>query len=819
MALHVALTHRTEYTYDRLTGLAPQIVRLRPAPHSRTPILSYSLNITPKDHFINWQQDPFGNYLARLVFPEKAREFKVEVDLVADMATINPFDFFIDEYAQAFPFKYEPELKEELTPYLKASEPGPLLKNYLSKLKIDAKTTIDFIWALNGQLQHDVKYLIRMEPGVQTPEETLRNKSGSCCDSGWLLVHILRNFGLAARFVSGYLIQLKADMKSLDGPSGTEQDFTDLHAWAEVYVPGAGWIGLDPTSGLFAGEGHIPLAATPSPQSAAPISGEHEEAEVDFSFSMKVTRILESPRVTLPYNEEQWSAIAKAGHEVDRRLQSGDVRLSMGGEPTFVSIDDVDGAEWNTDAVGPTKRLYAENLIRRLRDKFAPGGLLHYGQGKWYPGEQLPRWSFAVYWRGDGQPLWENEQHIDSEIPSKPVTQADAGIFAATLAEQLGLPADAAMPAYEDPAHFLLVEQRLPLNLDPADNKLEDPQERARIIRVFERGLDKPSGYVMPIQVWHSQASGRSWVTERWKLRRERLFLLPGDLPIGFRLPLGSLPYFGAANASHVIPIDPFAAHAALPSRDVLLRDRRQSVTLLEPPVYTAAPTEVFGSVRTAMAIEPRDGHMCLFMPPLTDAEDYAALAAAIEETTKITGQPVHIEGYHPPSDRRLNVIKVTPDPGVIEVNIHPATNWDEAVTITETLYEEARQARLGTEKFMVDGRHTGTGGGNHIVLGASIPADSPFLRRPDLLRSIIAYWQNHPSMSYLFSGLFIGPTSQAPRIDEARNDSLYEMEIAFKQVPDPSEGWVPSWLVDRVFRNLLIELERQHASLGDLHR
>ncbi len=546
MALHVALTHRTEYVYDRLTALGPQIVRLRPAPHSRTPILSYSLNITPKDHFINWQQDPFGNYLARLVFPEETREFKVVVDLVADMATINPFDFFIDEYARDFPFKYEPELKEELTPYLKASEPGPLLKDYLSKLSIDAKTTIDFIWALNGQLQHDVKYLIRMEPGVQTPDETLHKKSGSCRDLGWLLVNILRNFGLAARFVSGYLIQLKADVKSLDGPSGTDHDFTDLHAWAEVYVPGAGWIGLDPTSGLFAGEGHIPLAATPSPQSAAPITGMHEEAEVQFSHFMQVTRILESPRVTLPYTDEQWAAIAKAGHEVDRRLKAGDVRLSMGGEPTFVSIDDVDGAEWNTDAVGPTKRLYAENLIRRLRDKFAPGGLLHYGQGKWYPGEQLPRWSFAVYWRADGQPLWENEQHIDSEIPSRTVTQAEAGIFAATLAGQLGLPADAAMPAYEDPAHFLLVEQRLPINVDPADNKLEDPQERARIVRVFERGLDKPSGYVMPIQVWHSQARGRSWVTERWALRRERLFLLPGDSPVGFRLPLGSLPYHGA---------------------------------------------------------------------------------------------------------------------------------------------------------------------------------------------------------------------------------------------------------------------------------
>jgi uncharacterized protein (DUF2126 family)/transglutaminase-like putative cysteine protease len=813
MALHVALNHRTQYIYDRLTGLGPQVVRLRPAPHSRTPILSYSLNITPKDHFINWQQDPFGNYLARLVFLEPTREFKVEVDLVADMATINPFDFFVDEYAQVFPFPYEEGLKEELTPYLKASEPGPLLKDYLAGLKLEFKTSLDFIWEVNKHLQQDIKYLIRLEPGVQTPEETLQKRSGSCRDSGWLLVHILRNFGLAARFVSGYLIQLKADVKSLDGPSGTEQDFTDLHAWAEVYLPGAGWIGLDPTSGLFAGEGHIPLAATPSPQSAAPISGMHEEAEVEFSHHMHVTRILESPRVTLPYTEEQWGAIAKAGHEVDRRLQEGDVRLSMGGEPTFVSIDDVDGAEWNTDAVGPYKRRYAENLIRRLRDRFAPGGLLHYGQGKWYPGEQLPRWSFSVYWRKDGQPLWENDALVDKEVPVKPATDVEAGQFASTLAQQLGLPADAPMPAYEDPAHFMLIEQKLPLNLDPATNQLEDPQERARVIRVFERGLDKPAGYVMPVQVWHSQELGRRWVTERWALRRNKLFLIPGDSPVGFRLPLGSLSYITPTNFPNVWPIDPFQARRAMPARDRLLRERRESVTLLPPVTAPLFPNEVFGSVRTALAIEPRDGHLCVFMPPLYDAEDYAALAAAVEEAAKITGQPIHIEGYQPPNDWRFNLIKVTPDPGVIEVNIQPATTWDEAVNITETLYEEARLARLGTEKFMIDGRHSGTGGGNHIVLGAPTPADSPFLRRPDLLRSIIAYWQNHPSMSYLFSGLFIGPTSQAPRIDEARNDSLYEMEIAFSQIPEKDYGWIPSWLVDRVFRNLLID------SSGNTHR
>ncbi|MGB0084080.1 MAG: transglutaminase family protein [Rhodomicrobiaceae bacterium] len=813
MTLHVALMHRTEYHYDRLTALGPQIIRLRPAPHCRTPILSYSLSLTPKQHFLNWQQDPFGNYLARFVPLEKTREFTVTVDLVADMAVINPFDFFVDDYAKVFPFAYEPELKKELAPYLEPVQIGPRFKDYFAGLETKADTTIDFLVLLNRQVQRDIKYLIRMEPGVQTPDETLERQAGSCRDSGWMLVQILRSFGLAARFVSGYLIQLMPDVKPLDGPEGPPADFTDLHAWAEVYLPGAGWIGLDPTSGLLAGEGHIPLAATPSPISAAPITGGHEEAEVEFSFDMKVTRIAETPRVTKPYSDEQWAAITAAGYEVDRRLSAGDVRLSMGGEPTFVSVDDMDGVEWNTAAVGPNKRRYGENLVRRLRDRFAPGGLLHYGQGKWYPGEQLPRWAFAVYWRADGEPLWQNESLIDDEVSEKAPTIEDADRFTKALSSKLGLPQDTPIPAYEDPAHFLLIEQKLPINLDAKTNKLDNPAERARVVRVFERGIAEPTSYVMPIQVWQSQERGRRWVTERWAFRRKKLFLIPGDSPAGFRLPIGGLPYIAPINYPHIIPSDPMAQQLApLPRRETLLQNRR-AVTLEVPPATPDAPQEVVGSIRTALTVEPRDGHLNVFLPPVGDAVDYAALVAAVEDAAAETALRVHLEGYTPPHDSRINVIKVTPDPGVIEVNIHPARNWDEAVHITTNLYEEAHLTRLGTEKFMIDGRHSGTGGGNHIVLGAITPADSPFVRRPDLLGSLITYWQHHPSLSYLFSGLFIGPTSQAPRIDEARHEQLYEMEIALAQVPDPTSGHIPPWLVDRLFRNLLVDVT------GNTHR
>jgi len=812
MALHVALTHKTAYRYDRHIGMGPQIIRLRPAPHARTPILSYSLTLEPKEHFINWQQDPFGNYLARVVIPNDTDRFVVTVDLVADMAVINPFDFFVDESAIEFPFDYDDQTRKELQPYLEPDPVGPLLGRYLASIDRKSKSTVDFLCDVNRALQQKVSYLIRMEPGVQETEVTLENASGSCRDSAWLLVQIMRNMGLAARFVSGYLIQLTPDVKALDGPVGAAADFTDLHAWAEVYVPGAGWVGLDPTSGLLTGEGHIPLAATPHPVSAAPITGAHGKAEVDFAFHMDVTRVLETPRVTKPYSDAQWAEILASGHAVDARLKAGDVRLTMGGEPTFVAVEDRDAAEWNTAAVGPTKRAFADDLIRRLQKRFAPGGLLHHGQGKWYPGEQLPRWAFALYWRNDGQPLWENPKLVAPEVVQKPATIEQTNAFMQALCDNLGLPAQSAMPAYEDAAHFMLVEQKLPINVTADDSKLDDPAERQRLMKVFDRGLSAPAGYVLPIQVWHTQDRGRRWVTERWALRRDKLFLIPGDSPVGFRLPLAATEHLPAVNYPHVRPRDPFASAPPLPERRILMQ-RRRTVTLEPPSAPERSAVEIAGSVRTALTAEPRNGQVCVFLPPLYDAEDYAALIAAVEAAAQSSGVGVHVEGYTPPDDPRLSVIKVTPDPGVIEVNIQPAKSWDEAVAITEGLYEEAHYARLATEKFMLDGRHTGTGGGNHIVLGGATPADSPFLRRPDLLASLVAYWQNHPSLSYLFSGLFIGPTSQAPRVDEARHESLYELEIALAQIPVPGTGYVPPWLVDRIFRNLLVDVT------GNTHR
>ena len=826
MSIRVALHHSTVYKFDRPVFFGPHIVRLRPAPHCRTPITAYSLKVTPSEHFINWQQDPFGNYQARLVFPKPAYELKVEVDLVAEMTTINPFDFFIDEEAQNYPFTYEKSLKAELGIYLETKAWGPkflqLVEHAKKEIAKPERRCIDVLVEVNRLVQTSLKYDIRMEPGVFSPEESLTREHGSCRDFSWLMVQLLRQLGFATRFVSGYSIQLKADKKPLQGPVGVLEDCTDLHAWAEVFMPGAGWIGLDATSGLMATEGHIPLACTAEPSTAAPVFGsfgwdrEHEDDKLneEFKFTMRVDRLEDRPRSTKPYTEEQWAAIVSAGDAVEKALKAADVRLTMGGEPTFVSIDDMEGAEWNTAAVGPAKEKLSDELTRRLQKRFAEGSFLHHGQGKWYPGEPLPRWAYSIYYRKDGEPVWTNPALLaDSKVPGK-YGPEEAKLFVDELAQRLALPKGFAIPGYEDTWYYLWRERKLPSNVDPLESKLEDEQERERLRAVFEQGLQKVVGYALPLRPVYETDTRFRWVTGKWFLRSERMQLLPGDSPMGFRLPLDSLPWSKPGDKLVHYEQDPTERRNALPTRTTWVRQARDTksqerIPTQVPPARNESATNL---TRTALCIEPRGGTLHVFMPPATCLEEYLDLVTNVEEAARVLGMKVRLEGYHPPSDHRLGKISVTPDPGVIEVNIHPANNWREVVDNTVALYEEAHETRLGTEKFMLDGRHTGTGGGNHLVLGGATPTDSPFLRRPDLLRSFISYWVNHPSLSYLFSGLFVGPTSQAPRIDEARHDTLDEIEVAFAQL-DQWASNPPPWLVDRLFRNILTDVT------GNTHR
>ena len=801
VTIRVALQHRTTYTFDEPVKVFPHTVRLRPAAHSRTPVTSYSLTVEPADHFINWQQDPFGNWLARLVFPNPAEELSITVDLVADMTVINPFDFFVEDYASRFPFAYPDDLAASLAPYRSDVE-SALVDGWIERnisIPEDGTPIVDFLVDLNRRIRDDVDYTVRMEAGVQTPDETITRALGSCRDSAWLLVAVLRRLGLAARFVSGYLVQLTSDVESLDGPSGPAEDFTDLHAWAEVFVPGAGWVGLDGTSGLFAGEGHIPLSCTPSPSAAAPISGATAPVGVSFSFSNEVTRVHEDPRVTKPYSDSEWERVDALGVHLDGILAEADVRLTMGGEPTFVSLDDATTPQWNGAADGPEKRQLAQDLADRLRTRLSPLGLVHHGQGKWYPGEPLPRWQIALTWRTDGEPIWRDQTLLASPWnepvvePGSAEATATVAALAAEIAKGMGVDPSFVIAAYEDALAEALREAMAPQGERPGIDPEERPADAAARANLVEQ-LDEPGDARAQVVPLFRVPDEDAWGTAMWRPRRRELYLVAGDSPAGYRLPLSSIAWSEPPSEEERDLTHGFEPLASTP-------DAPQPAQVLD----------IEDAPRHALVVEEREGRYFVFLPPLTALEHALELISAIENAAAATGAPVVIEGYPLPTDERVQTMSVTPDPGVIEVNTPPTSDWPSLRDLTFGLYEDARLSRLITEKFDLDGTHTGTGGGNHFTLGGVTPADSPLLRRPDLLRSLITYWQHHPALSYVFSGRFIGPTSQAPRVDEGRAETLYELEIAFAEL----ERIAPAEFaeVGGLLRNLLTD------TTGNTHR
>lgn len=814
MSLLVSLTHETSYEYDRQVNLSPHIIRLRPAPHSRTRIVSYSLSVEPKDQFLNWQQDPFGNYQARLVFPKKTNKLKILVDLVAEIQVLNPFDFFLEPDAEETPFIYSDSLRKELLPYLSATDGSHALANYISSLRKDGvlrkNRTVDFLVGLNQRVYQDVSYVIRMEPGVQTCTETLERRSGSCRDSAFLLVQILRHIGLASRFVSGYLIQLKPDEVAIKGPAGPQEDFTDLHAWAEVFLPGAGWVGLDPTSGLLTGEGHIPLSAVPEPASASPVFGYSDPAETKFGFRMEVKRFKESPRVTKPYTDSAWERVLKMGRDLDVRFRKNDIRLSIGGEPTFISDTDRQDPQWNTNALGKEKLEFGEELLTRLRQKFAPGSIVQVTQGKWYPGEPLPRWSLNTFWRKDGEKLWDSENLLESssekENPNPDALLESSEKFADILGKNLGVSSKHWVPVYEDGFYYLWKEGQLPAWENPKDGEPAkddfsfESLERRKLLSILDRDFRLKKAFAIPLQYNYIHSR---WESSEWKFRREKLYLVPGDSPAGFRLPFSSI----ADNFRASAVLTDISKRKALPSRkDFVSRIQKRKKN---EPKFFPAGKEL--PIRTTLVVEPRAGAIHVFLPPIEGLDPWLDLITSLEFAAEETGISLVLEGYEPPQDSRLGLFRITPDPGVLEVNLHPSSDFEELENKTRILYEEAKDLGLSAEKFLIDGRHTGTGGGNHITIGAMSAEDSPFLRRPDLLRSLVTYWQHHPSLSYLFSGLFIGPTSQAPRMDEGRDEMLSEFQLAAAQLD--SSKTVSPWLVDRLFRNLLVDMT------GNTHR
>jgi uncharacterized protein (DUF2126 family) len=805
MSIITALSHITHYKYSKPTSLGMQTIRLRPAPHTKSNIKSYSLKVAPEEHFINWQQDPFGNFLARIVFTKKVLEFRIEVDLISENKTHNPFDFFLEESVEKYPFKYDEELKEDLRAYLEIKDNGPLLNNWLKNLNPEKENIIDFIIEINQKLNSILKYNIRLEAGFQSCEETLRLGSGSCRDMAWFLCQAFRHLGIASRFASGYLIQLKQDVKSIEGPSGVDEDCTDLHAWTEVYLPGAGWVGLDPTSGLFTSEGHIPLCCTPNPSGAAPISGTLEEGtNSELNHEMKVERIKEDIRVTKPYSKSVWNKIDNFGQKIDRDLKKQDVRLTMGGEPTFISIDDKEGDEWNFKALGGNKKLLAKNILAKLFKRFAYGGFYMFTQGKWYPNEVLPRWAMPCFWREDNEIIWKNTNLLadpDKSLKHNLKTSQD---FIRLLGERLGISSSYAIEMREDTPYYLFKERKLPLQNEVMEANVFDKLERERLQVLIEKDLNKPIGYALPL---HYSLRKKQWISNNWKFKSPQMILLTGDSPAGLRLPLSSLPSPDEMKEEFYPKKSTFSKNKRLPTYNNL-KENALKALMIDDKNFKK---DTNGLIHTAICGEVRNGILHIFIPPITLLEKFLELICIIESVAEDLKIPVILEGYTPPLDSRIGHFSVTPDPGVIEINVQPSANWEELKNVINSTYEEARVCRLGAEKFMLDGKRVGTGGGNHIVLGAKKPEDSPFLRRPDLLRSMVSFWQNHPSLSYLFCGMYIGPDSQAPRIDEARHDSLYELELAFSQIPQ--NGEVEPWLVDRLFRNLFADVT------GNTHR
>ena len=743
---------------------------------------------------MHWQRDPHGNRVARITFKagQEVSELDILVELAVDVGPVNPFDFFVDDRAKTVPFQYPDDLGTELGVFLDTNDPayrmGPLARELLAQVP-STGDTVGLLVEVSRLVKERIAYVIRDEAGVWTPEQTLANRRGSCRDSAVLLVSLLRARGIAARFVSGYLIQLTDEGMIPNEPKGVSRDVVDLHAWAEAFIPGGGWIGLDGTSGLLTGEGHIPLAATATPAHAAPVDGTSNVGADHVEFSTTIARLGHEARPTAPFTEEIWGELLNASDRVDTVLTAAGLEVTVGGEPTFTSRDNVAALEWQGGALGPDKWTRGRALADELRERLAPGGVVLHRTGKQYPGESLPRWALDIISRRDGQPLWPDRQLRSN------VSIADAKHVGETLAEVLGV-RSLLHPAYEDPWEVVRTEAQLPPELDPRKAGLDDPEERRRLARILDHGVGTVAGWVLPLA-----PGAQTWLTEAWHFRRGHLFLLPGDSPVGLRLPLGSLP---ASPSPSLWADDPDVPD---PRRDTEGDD--QDALRRHAPKRPAQPGEPGIGIRTALVLEPRDGELWVFLPPLPKFGDFCALIAALDETRVATGIDCHLEGYGPPPSPELRRFAVTPDPGVLEVNLPPAYSGREAADLHATVFEAALATGLTAERYMLDGRMAGSGGGNHITIGGPKPLSSPWLMRPELLASLITFAQHHPSLSYMFTGLFVGPTSQAPRVDEARHDALYELEVALPAV----FARPPVWQVDALLRHLLVDVA------GSTHR
>ena len=801
MSTRIALTHRMDLRFDRQVQLSTHWLRLRPAPHTKATLEAYSLKVEPDTSFLNWVRDPYENYLARLDLPEPVSGLGLVVEVIAELVPANPFNFLVEPYAFKYPFAYPSHHAKELAPYLRIGQQSPAVLAWLDGLTLAPGYITERLGELNLKLNKTFPATQDSRPGIVDLEAMLRQGRGSNSDLAWLLTLSLRSLGLAARFTSGYLAM----------PASAEGgvDMAKLHAWSEVYLPGAGWVGLDPSVGVFTAEGHIPLATAPEPLRTLPVVGYVEACQETFREDISLRRLLPKP-VSWPYGESQWADMQALGAKIDAESSAQAVDLSVAIDLAFVSAYYAGEPEWTTAALGPNKRQVAAELLDRLRKRLAPGGVLHLGQCDWYSGEAVPRWRLGSFFRADGVPVWRNPELLGFRQVSFPISPSDAKRFAELLAANLGIAPDFIQPAHEDGLHQLWTNRGI-FDYAPRAEDLREPARRHALAELLSQNQGEPTGFVLPMR-WDGARS--AWASGSWKFRRNTLYLTPGDFSMGYRLPLASL-LAGNQGAEESDPERcPFEEREALAPDTGELSARFASFTDSPNPELEAAddPTaDIRRPPRTAVCIQVRHGRLFVFLPPLTHLEHYLDLVAAIESAAEKTGIPVMLEGYEPPEDFRLCRLLAEPEPGILKLSLPAAHGFERRQELTAAAYREAEACGLRAERILTDGKREPPGGRSAMRLGGKTPADSPFLQCPQLLRSLIVYWQRHPCLSYFFAGRSIGPGGAAPRPDEGRDDALYELSTALQRFPAGANPM--PWLPDRLLRHLLAD------AAGDMKR
>ncbi len=789
MSTRISLRHRIEQRFSRAVRLSTHWLRLRPAPGGRSRVTAYSLKVEAQPHWLNWLRDPLENYVGRLDFPEPVTRLGLDVELIAELEPMNPFDFLVEPYAAEYPFDYPKQLQKELAPYLAAPASGARLDAWLDALDPRLGYIMDFLRQVNSRVNASVPRVLPADSGAIDLEATLASGTGSSRAVAWLATLALRDLGMAARLVSGYRVFL------------TREPSASLHAWTEVYLPGAGWVGMDPAGGLFTHEGYLPLAAAPDPLRAQPLVGYHEACEEELAESVSIRR-LESDAPGRPFPGVGWGDVQAVGRQMDADLRAADVELTVQTELSFVPAGEPHLPEWNRTALGPGKRRVAQELLMRLRDRLAPGGVLQASQGEWFAGEPLPRWRLSCWWRVDGEPVCRDPVRLNWVGAREGVTLEDAERFGRTLARALGLAPECLVAAHEDGLHSLWRDETRQ-NPGAIWRDLREPERRRELADKLSHSFGEPRGYVLPLG-WNAVEG--HWTSQPWRFRRSGLFLTPGDSPMGYRLPLESLPLEAQEAAA------PERCH--FDERPVLPRVHGEVSARLSRmlrPASEEGADEGSETPRTAVCLEIRESRLHCFLPPLTHLEYFLDLVAAIEATARALDLSAVLEGYEPPEDFRLRRLVLEPDAGVLRMRLPAARDLPETEAWLRSAFEEAARSGLRTERVTADGRHSPPGGGAPMVLGARDPRQSPFLLRPQLLRSLIAYWHRHPSLSYLFAGRGIGPSGYAPRVDEGREETLYELSIALEHLP-AGETAAP-WLADRVLRHLLTD------PAGDMRR